>query len=163
MIHSKFLPFYIPWEICYLYIIGGMRSNVVSFSTIVFMIKNDPWRFNAFLNIPEISFCLFLLGFYGPFCNLNQASRIIPLGFDSTLIVESSHFTISSILGFTWCNCWLRAFTSISGIYPKPTEIVPQRSNPQSSSQQLRQKVICTQIYGLVEIFINGIISTCIF
>ena len=83
---------------------GGISSNLVPFSTIVFMIKNDPWRFNAFLNIAGNIVLFAPFGFLWPilFKNLNQASRIIPIGFVSTLIVESSQFTISSILGFTY-------------------------------------------------------------
>lgn len=82
----------------------GINSNLVPFSTIVFMIKNTSWRFNAFLNIVG-NIALFVpFGFLWPilFKSLNRASRIIPIGFCSTLIVELSQFTISSILGFTY-------------------------------------------------------------
>ena len=68
------------------------------------MIKNDPWHFNAFLNIVGNIVLFVPFGFLLPllFKNLNQASRIIPIGFVSTLIVESSQIIISYILGFTY-------------------------------------------------------------
>ncbi|MFZ3130486.1 MAG: VanZ family protein [Desulfosporosinus sp.] len=83
---------------------GGIISNLVPFSTVVFMIKNNPWRINAFLNIAGNIVLFVPFGLLWPllFANLNRASRIIPLGFCSTLIVEVSQFTISSILGFTY-------------------------------------------------------------
>lgn len=85
---------------------GQPFYNLIPFDTIGFMLKG-PDHFNAFLNIAGNIALFGPFGFLIPhlFKKLNRASRIIPLGFAVTFIVESCQFLISYTL-----NIFFRSF-----------------------------------------------------
>lgn len=83
---------------------SGSNNNLIPFHSIFGMWLNNPDRLNALLNLFGNMMLFFPFGFLFPliFKKLKRAYIIIPLSIAGSLIIESSQFIISTIIGYTY-------------------------------------------------------------